>query len=217
MAPEQARGDGKAIGPWTDIHALGAILYRLLAGRPPFQGPSLEDIRRRVIDQDPVSVRQFQSQAPRDLGTICLKCLEKDPKARYPSALELAEELRRFREHEPIHARPTAPLQRLIKWARRRPNQAALLAVSLFAILLLVGGLVWHTVIVERERHNLALVRGELDEQKQQLQNSREQLGQERGKVKESQREVWLGRYVLDLNLAHQLDWKNGDVERARG
>jgi WD40 repeat protein/serine/threonine protein kinase len=137
MAPEQAAGRIKEIGPATDVYALGAILYEFLTGRPPFTGETLTDILLQVANDEPVPPRQLQPNAPLDLDTICLRCLEKSPARRYASALALADELRRFLSHEPIHARPLSTWSRGLKWARRKPAQA----VAVLLMLLLVIGL----------------------------------------------------------------------------
>jgi len=133
MAPEQALGKTKDLGPATDVYALGAILYQLLTGLAPFRAESALRVLRLVEKEEPVPPRRLEAQVPRDLETICLKCLEKNPKRRYPSGEALAQELDRFLAGEPILARPTGPLERLAKWARRRPERAALLLVSIVA------------------------------------------------------------------------------------
>jgi tetratricopeptide (TPR) repeat protein/tRNA A-37 threonylcarbamoyl transferase component Bud32 len=141
MSPEQARGQPDAIGLHTDVYALGAVLYECLAGVPPFRGLSIAETLLRVQACDPVPPTRLQPGIPRDLETICLKCLEKEPRRRYPSAGALAEDLGRFRAGQPIRARPVGALERGWKWARRRPAVATLLAVSLAAgLVLLVGG-----------------------------------------------------------------------------
>jgi WD40 repeat protein/predicted Ser/Thr protein kinase len=155
MAPEQAAGRVKEIGPWTDIYALGAILYELLTGVPPFKAATAWDILNQVLSAEPVSLLRRNSRVPRDLATICRKCLEKEPRKRYSSAAALADDLQRFREGRPITARPVGWLERAGKWVRRRPAVAALLAVSSAALLiLLVGG--WVTTL-RRYQRELAL------------------------------------------------------------
>jgi WD40 repeat protein/serine/threonine protein kinase len=136
MAPEQAAGQVRAISPATDVYALGAILYEMLTGRPPFRGASVVETLEQVLHQEATSPSQLNALVPRDLATICLKCLQKDPAHRYASAEALAEDLRRYLRHEPILARPVAPLERLWRWCQRNPQVAVLLtfvAVSLMA------------------------------------------------------------------------------------
>jgi WD40 repeat protein/tRNA A-37 threonylcarbamoyl transferase component Bud32 len=159
MSPEQAAGKSKRIGPPTDVYALGVILYEMLIGNPPFNAESAWDTIVMVTSADPVPPRRLQPKVPVDLETICLKCLDKDPAKRYSSADALAEDLRRFLAGEPILARPIGVWGRTVKWARRRPALAALVAVSITALLLLFGGgLVYH-----------AQLRRALDENQQQL------------------------------------------------
>ncbi len=125
IAPEQARGQVAKVGPTVDIYSLGAILYELLTGRPPFQGPSPMETLLQAAHQEPVPVTRLVPRVPRDLNTICLKCLEKDPAKRFASAGELAEDLGRFLNHETIRARLVGPLGRLARWGRRNPVPAA--------------------------------------------------------------------------------------------
>jgi formylglycine-generating enzyme required for sulfatase activity/tRNA A-37 threonylcarbamoyl transferase component Bud32 len=131
MAPEQASARKNAISTCSDIYALGAILYEMLTGRPPFQGETPLDTMMLVLHSDPVPPRQFQLKLPRDLEIICLKCLHKEPRKRYSSAEALADDLRRFISQEPIRARPAPPWERVWKWARRRPTAAALVGMCL--------------------------------------------------------------------------------------
>lgn len=135
MAPEQALGDTGAIGPLADVYALGVILYEMLTGRPPFRGGNAVETLKMIIAKEPVLPRQLQADVPRDLETICLKCLEKAPFKRYASAEALAEDLRRFQTHQPIQARRAGMRERLGKWMWRHPAQAALIGVILLALL----------------------------------------------------------------------------------
>lgn len=143
MAPEQASGRGKAVGAVTDVYALGAILYETLTGRPPFRGATALETLDQVRTQEPVTPRQLQPRLPRDLETICLKCLRKEQGRRYQTAAELADDLRRFLAFEPVRARPLSLCARVWRWAKRRPTQAALLAVSTVALMALLGLALW--------------------------------------------------------------------------
>src|SRR5262245_46399671 len=128
MAPEQAEGK-KEVGPAADVYALGAILYERLTGRRPVRGPTRLDILVQVVSDDPVPPTRLQPKLPRDLETICLKCLQKEPPRRYATAEALAEDLRRFQEGKPVQARSVGQLERGAKWVRRNPVGAALTAL----------------------------------------------------------------------------------------
>jgi serine/threonine-protein kinase len=134
MAPEQVRGHGGAVGPAADVYALGAILYELLTGRPPFQAATNVETVLLVLREDPVAPRRLQPKLPRDLETVCLKCLEKDPARRYGTATALADDLRCFLDHRPVKARPVSWLRRAAQWGRRNPALAAILLLTLLSL-----------------------------------------------------------------------------------
>ncbi len=137
MAPEQAAGRVHDTGPAADVYALGALLYEFLAGRPPFKGETAFQTVQMVLTEEPTPPSTLRKGLPHDLETIALKCLSKEPARRYASAEELADDLHRYRQGEPIAARPTGRLERAVKWAKRRPAMAALLGVTVLAVVAL--------------------------------------------------------------------------------
>jgi tetratricopeptide (TPR) repeat protein len=144
MAPEQTGGRAQPIGPATDVYALGAILYELLTGRPPFKGATPLETVVQVAAEEPVPPRRLQPKLPRDLETVCLKCLQKEPKKRYASAEALADDLGRFLQGQPVQARPVGPWERTVKWVRRQPARAGLVAVCVAALGSALVGVGWH-------------------------------------------------------------------------
>jgi serine/threonine protein kinase/TolB-like protein/Tfp pilus assembly protein PilF len=147
MAPEQALGQNAAVGSATDVYGLGAVLYQLLTGHPPFAGGTTYETIKLLLDTEPRQPRLWNPKIDRDLSTICSKCLEKDPKRRYSSALMLAEDLERWLKHEPILARHTGIFVRGKKWVRRNPT-SALLAASLIALAATAGWIIWKSELV---------------------------------------------------------------------
>jgi WD40 repeat protein/predicted Ser/Thr protein kinase len=202
MAPEQAAGSAE-VGIAADVYSLGAILYHLLTGRPPFQSATVIDTLLQVRERAPAPPRQLNSQVPPDLETICLKCLSKEPHKRYATAGEMAADLKRWLTGVPIHARPVPTWERAIKWARRRPAIAALVAVSIVAAMALIGvgvGL-WYN-----ERLQAALV--EASRQRTQAQTQRWRAMQS----EQIARRYW---YAADLNWA-QRNRERGELGAAR-
>jgi serine/threonine protein kinase len=133
MAPEQALARRQPVGPTTDVYALGAILYELLTGRPPFTGETPLTTVMQVLHNEPVPVTSLQPNVPPDLETICLKCLRKDPRQRYCSALELADDIQRFLRDEPVRARPIGAVEKVWHWVRHHPATTTLLVAGLLA------------------------------------------------------------------------------------
>jgi tetratricopeptide (TPR) repeat protein len=155
MAPEQAESQSRTADPAIDLYALGAMLYEVLTGQPPFRGDTPLETLWLLRTQDPLSPQRLRPKLPRDLETICLKCLHKEPRKRYVSAQALADDLRRFLTGEPIRARPVSCWERSLKWARRRPAAAALVAVTGTAILVVALLVSVYTVRLCEQR-NLA-------------------------------------------------------------
>jgi WD40 repeat protein len=173
MAPEQASGRHGDLTPAADVYGLGALLYQMLTGRAPFKGATALSTLEQVVSQEPLPPRKFQRQIPRDLETICLKCLEKEPPRRYGSAADLAEDLRRFLHGEPIRARPIRVLGRAWKWAKRRPVNAGLAAAVVLVAVLGMAGILWQWQgavaarrVADRERDD---ARSERDNARRQL------------------------------------------------
>ncbi|MEQ8786175.1 MAG: serine/threonine-protein kinase [Pirellulaceae bacterium] len=148
MAPEQAEGRWRQIGVCTDVYGLGAVLYHCLTGRPPFQAAMAVETLRQVVQQEPVSLRQLNSSIDRDLETICLKCLSKEPARRYAAAKNVADDLQAYLEGRPIQARPLSTVARTVRWCRRRPLHAVSLLLLIITLVVSCGA--W--VVTERAR-----------------------------------------------------------------
>ena len=149
MAPEQAAGDNAKLTRATDVYGLGAVLYQLLTGHPPFAGGTTYETIKLLLETEPRQPRLWNPKIDRDLSTICLKCLGKDPQRRYSSALALAEDLERWLKHEPIRARRTGVLTRGKKWVRRNPTTAVLTAL-LVALLAAISVIIWKSELAGR-------------------------------------------------------------------
>jgi TolB-like protein/regulator of sirC expression with transglutaminase-like and TPR domain len=143
MAPEQAAGETTKLGKTTDVYGLGAVLYQLLTGQPPFAGGTTYETVKLLLDTEPRPPRSLNAKVGRDLSTICLKCLEKDPQRRYSSALALAEDLEHWLKHEPIRAKPSGFFTHSRKWVRRNPSTTVLVTL-LVAVLAGLGITVWN-------------------------------------------------------------------------
>jgi WD40 repeat protein len=205
MAPEQAAGK-KEVGPAADVYALGAILYELLTGRPPFQAPTPLDTVMQVLSNEPVSPTRLQPQVPRDLETVCLECLQKEPHRRYATAAELAEDLRRFRAGEPVRARPVGQVERTLKWVRRNPLPAALFIALATLLTATVAGAIsaafWFRHLANEE---------ETARRNAELASAREVVQRDRAEQLAEGRRADL--YATRINLA-QRNWEAGNLTR---
>jgi serine/threonine protein kinase len=201
MAPEQAEGKIHEVGPLSDIYGLGAILYELLTGRPPFKGSSVLDTLEQVRKREPVAPTQLQPKVPRDLETICLKCLQKDPRKRYASAADLAEDLLRFRNNEPIRARPVPFYERAWRWCRRNPKVALL---SAGMVVFLIGWAISATVLKLEADENARIARVNEDLAREKKREADENARQARVNEKKAlqnaeaaiRRVIGLGEYL---------------------
>ena len=155
IAPEQADRKNRPITPAVDVYALGAILYELLTGRPPFKGETPLDTVLQVLNDEPVPVSRLQPKVPPEVETICMKCLEKEPRRRYGSAKELADELGRFLKHEPIQARPMGLLSRGVRWCKRYPSLAATGGLALLLLQATVVLSVWFALATREQAGHL--------------------------------------------------------------
>lgn len=214
MAPEQAEGK-KEIGPAADIYSLGAILYDALTGRPPFCGESVLDTLSQVKHDDPVPPSRLQPRVPRDLEIICLKCLQKEPGKRYSTADELADDLHRFLHNEPIKARAVSMLERVLKWARRRPAVAALLA--LLAITLVGGFLGFFTLwrLAEGARGDAERARKFAEEEREVARKAEKEADAARATAQERLDETKRTLYASQMKLALEA-WNEAKDKRLR-
>lgn len=208
MPPEQADGNRDGIGPLADIYGLGAILYFLLTGQPPFRGRTVPETLRKVVEEQPVAPRRHVPSIDLDLETICLKCLEKDPERRYASAAHLVEELDRYLDGRQITARPLGRTERLRRWCRRSPGQAMLVGGLVLSILLGIAGTTTFAILMARQAREAidakAIAESALQESEENeyaaiitsvdhLSDARDEIG-------------WSTRGLVDLGRAASLD-----------
>jgi len=244
MAPEQVWGESKVvkIGPPADVYGLGAILYEMLTGRPPFVGSSKTNTLMDVWSQEPIPPRRLQPDVPRDLEIICLKCLEKEPYRRYASAEALADDLQRFLNGKPIVAHPVGPLGKAWRWSRRNPVVAGLVAALLLVLVAGFAGVAWkwleaeyekdqkerqrqlaeragllaHQKAADEEREKNRALKAEIaaEERRKEALKAQE-VAQQKAKAEEqARRELEANAYLDRISLADR-EWHSGNVEQA--
>jgi WD40 repeat protein len=179
MAPEQALGNRRHVGPATDVHALGVILYECLTGRRPFPGEAPLEIMHALVHTDPVSPRRHRPHLPRDLEAICLKCLNKDPKQRYPTAWELAEDLERYRQGTTTRARPVSAATRFARWCMRHPVPAGLLVALAIVVVVSFAMVTWKWREADEQRQNAEHKAGAESQARKESDQLRRELARE--------------------------------------
>jgi eukaryotic-like serine/threonine-protein kinase len=229
MAPEQARGDTKFVGPAADIWALGAILYECMTGKRPFVADDTWAVLRKVTDEAPPAPRTHVPGLPRDLELIALKCLEKEPADRYPTAAALAADLENFLAGRPVSVHPAGTGERLLKWSRRNPTTAGLLAALAFVALVGFAGVTWGLLKAEQRGRELTRTNDDLGRTNEDLTTSRNELAnankglietgtalaQSQAQAKQEAENAEERGYLSDVALAHQL-WKANDLAGMR-
>lgn len=205
MPPEQAAGQGDEVDQRSDVYALGAILYALLTGRPPFQAATAMETMIQVLDQEPVPVSQLNASIPRDLETICLKCLQKEPAKRYVSAETLAEDLQRYLDDEPIVARPPTRAEQLGRWVRK--NKATAIGTGLVAGTLIVATLVSVSFAIEASRQR------DLASDQRDAAESAEAKAREQANIAEAQTELAEKQRVVAEDKTAEAQQKAKDLQ----
>lgn len=220
MPPEQASGQAD-VGPLADVYSLGAILYCLLTGRPPFQAANPMDTLLQVLDKEPIAPRTLNERLPKDLETICLKCLSKEAAKRYPSSTEIARELDRFLNGEPILARPVGRMESGLRWCKRNPAVAALSGIA--TAFLLAGTVIsvyfatqaiQEAEVATQNELNAVVQKQRADDEKEKAEAERERAILARNEAQEQTKRANLQLYYNQINLA-QREWETGEAAAA--
>ena len=216
MSPEQARGEGHTVDCRADIYSLGVILFELLTGELPFRGDK-QMLLVQILKDDPPSLRKLNSGVPRDLATICSRCLEKEPQKRYTTSWQLAEELERYLAGAPIQARPISRAQRTWRWCRRNPVVATLVGTTTLAAAVVIATLAISNMVIRTERDKVTKAHTDLRKQHKRvstllgdLNEAREELAELDDQVMQRQRQL----YFTQVKLAHG-DWLGNNIPQA--
>ena len=215
MAPEQVAGRSNQIGPATDVHGLGIVLYELLTGQQPYLGDSSTETCWNILHQEPIPVRTIRPKVPRDLETICMKAIEKSPAKRYADSTELADELSRFFDHQPIHARPAPWWEKVWRWGVRRPSLAMLMVVLIISLSVISIGGWWYS-----SQLSAALSReSNLAQSESSLRSAAEEknlaLTRQQSQLDDAIRRESLLAYTAQIRLAYDLRGQGQELESA--
>jgi serine/threonine protein kinase len=213
MAPEQVLGASEKQGPAVDVYALGAVLYESLTGRPAFLADNPLDTMQLVLKQQPVPPRQWQPKTPRDLETICLKCLAKEPRRRYASALELAEDLQRYLAGDPIRARPVGRVERSWRWCRAHPSGAALISVASLAAIVVLTVVMVYNGRLSRELQRIEVADRQVLTTQEKLHRTLTQVVGDR--LDGDLRELAVVPLTTATLLENRRDWDEEHIQRA--
>jgi len=214
MSPEQAVGEARRVGPAADIYALGAILYACLTGLPPHREATQAATIQAVVEKDPVPPRHLRPEIPKDLETVCLKALNKDPAGRYPSAAALAEDLAAWLQFRPISARPITAAERTVKFCRRRPAFASLIGVSTAAAISMLVGTAYYNAMLQDQRDNAFGLQVQAEKREQEALDANAKLKAALEREQTLTEQLRQNQYVDRIQLAYQF-WTAGSQAKA--